>query len=188
MFRDLNSWTVSNSDRPAGRHIIISSSPSFPDLFSSLPPSLTKHHYSLFYTVYVRAEENILERVCPGDSVVYTCSHLNFRLLQNQIDQVQISLSVTYPGSQAIGIVYNRDDRIDISRELGMNTFSTLVTRTQTFVQFSVMLTVPPSSVIAGTTVNCSLIHPPPNDEASRVRSHIVTVDIPATEGTHNAS
>ena len=90
---------------------------------------------------------------------------------------------VVYPQQQPVRVEYSRSSRPQVSNDLGLNTASILTEWTESFIEFSVILTVPPSSIIEGTVLQCSLISPINDDENFRIRPDAITIDIPAVEG-----
>ena len=140
--------------------------------------------FYLNHIVYLQPKEDNVESVCPGDNLTYTCTYRNFGISPNDIDEVQLGLTVTYPEQQPVSIVYDNSSPLRVSKDLGLNTVSTLNRWSQSDTIFSVTLTVPPS-LIEGTVMECSLLHPIYEGEnrIRRIWPDAITIDIPATEG-----
>ena len=132
--------------------------------------------------VYLQPEEDHVESVCPGERLTYTCTYKNFDISKNDIDEVRLGLTVTYPEQQPVSIAYDSSSPLRVSNDLGLNTVSTLTRWSESDTMFSVTLTVPPSS-IEGTVMECSLLHPIDRNENNRIRPDSITIDIPAAEG-----
>ena len=139
------------------------------------------------FSVYLQPQsETLPEAVCPGQSLTYTCSYLNYEIEGNSLIDIEIGVSVTYPGRDPVGIVYDIDSALNVPLNVGLNTITNLLVRTQHFIQFLVTLTVPLSDSINGTLMQCSLSNPLPEDFNLRIRAHTIELTLPIKEGTYS--
>ena len=141
--------------------------------------------FSFLNIVVLQPAEDNLEAVCSGENLRYTCTFSRFRISRSNLNEVQIGLTVAYPQQQPISITYSRSTRPQVANNLGLNTVSTLTEWSDSLIELSVTLTVPPSSIIEGTVLECSILRPIHDNEDFRIRPDMITIDVPAVEGMY---
>ena len=129
-----------------------------------------------YYSVYIRPEKSNKESVCPGDTLRYSCSHVNY--LNRELRDIRLKVSVTYPESRTLSIIYDINSSLNEIENIGMYTYTLLVVQTKTFIQISITLTVPVFSGISNTVIECSLESSHPG-----ARSDVLNVNKPTKEG-----